>query len=492
MATFHSAPEPLVVEHILVVEDDESIRALCVRILQRSGYQVSAVAHGQAALDFLDHVQVDLVLTDLNMPYIDGMALLQRLRERRSQEDVIMLTAYGSIETTRAALKLGAVDFLTKPIAIDELLLAVRRALEVRRIRVEKQRLSEIITLYEISQALTTIRDTEQAVSEILALLSRYFNPAMIDLSLIHPDESSIEILACHGRTTHAISCPVDLAGGEAAIVAAHTTLVGGCPNHPASHQARLILRSGDRIIGVLQLLRQQIQPPFDFDDHTLLAVCASQIAVALDNSRLYKRLIDQSMETIIALAAAIDARDPYTHGHSEQVAHYAVCLAESIGIEPQRIERLRIGALMHDIGKIGIRDHILLKPGPLTPDERAIMETHASIGAEMLANISSLHDILPIIRSHHERIDGYGYPDHLAGDRIPLEARIVAIADAFDTMTSHRAYRPSLPLDVALAELRRGRGTQWDATLVDHFMALIDTRWETLRFVEVRRPQVA
>jgi putative nucleotidyltransferase with HDIG domain len=250
----------------------------------------------------------------------------------------------------------------------------------------------------------------------------------------------------------------------------------------PSTHAARFVLRSNDRIVGVLDLSRAPDQPGFDQDDRTLLTICASQIAASLDNSRLYRQLKQQNIEMIAALAASIDARDPYTAGHSMQVMRYAVRLGEVIGLDAARIEALRYGGLLHDIGKIGVPDAILLKPASLSPEEMEIMRAHAVIGVEIVRGVKALRPVLPVIRHHHERIDGTGYPDGLSGDRIPLEARIMAIADAYDTMTSERAYRRAMTQDEAIAELRRCRGVQWDADLVDRFVELLKSEAQALR----------
>jgi putative nucleotidyltransferase with HDIG domain len=265
---------------------------------------------------------------------------------------------------------------------------------------------------------------------------------------------------------------------------------VGNEPAYSPQHTATLLLRTNDRAVGVLRLCRGADQPGFDTEDRTLLAICASQIAASLDNSRLYQQLKEQNLQTIAALAAAIDARDPYTRGHSEQVMRYAVRMAEVLGMNQAQVDRLRYAALLHDIGKIGIRDHILLKPGPLSSEEFAAMRAHPAIGADIVRGIKDLRHIIPIIEHHHERIDGRGYPDGLRGAEMSLETRILAIADSYDTMTSDRAYRRGMLPEEAFAELRRGSETQWDAHLVEVFINLIQVEGHVLRLPSSRRAQ--
>ena len=492
-----STPEPTISApaQLLIVEDDTSVRDFCVRLLRMHGYAVAAAENGRVALERLRETQYDLVFTDLQMPEMGGIELLYELRQHYPETDAIVFTAHATVETARQALKLGAFDYLTKPVTVDDLERTVRRAMEWRRVRQEKQRLSEIVALHEMSQTFTSTLDTATAVREIVRLLWRRFAPRALTLSLLHPDDQQLELLAQRGAVIDRApgSC-VPVAGhDERAILGAHLELVGEERGLPGpSHLARLTLRTNDRPVGILQLSRGDDQPGFDGDDRTLLNVCASHIAASIDNGRLYRQLKDQHLETIAALAAAIDARDPYTAGHSEQVRRYAVRLGEVLGLPAQRVEYIHYGALLHDIGKIGIRDYILLKPGPLSDEEYAIMQMHPTIGADILRKIKALRDVIPIIECHHERMDGRGYPRQLVGPHIREEARIVAIADAYDAMTSHRAYRQAMEPEQAYQILMNGRGGHWDGAFVEVFVEMMQREGAALLLPRPRPPQLA
>jgi putative nucleotidyltransferase with HDIG domain len=466
-----------------VVEDDPIVRDFCVRLLRLKGYAVSSAEHGRMALDILEDQSFDLVITDLQMPRMGGIELLQNIRQRAIDLDVIVFTAYATVETAREALKLGAFDYLTKPVSVDDLERTVRRAVEWRRSQREKQRLSEIVALYEISQAFTGTLDTTVAVREIVNLLLRYFMPDHLSLSLFHPEDGQLELLALVvDRVEHEAEARIGLAtrSDEQALLRAHNEL-SSAPSADPEHLVSLILRTNDRPVGVLRLARSAQQAPFEERERTLLTICASQIAASLDNSRLYRQQKEQYLQTIRAFAAIIDARDPYTRGHSEQVTRYAVRLAEALGLDQDQVERIHYGALLHDIGKIGVRDDVLLKPERLTVEEMALMMEHPRIGADILRHVDSLRAVIPMVAHHHERLDGGGYPDHLMGAQISIEARLLAIADSFDAMTSARAYRPAAPVAEALAELKRCRGTQFDPAFVDLFVRLIEEEGETL-----------
>jgi len=190
-----------------------------------------------------------------------------------------------------------------------------------------------------------------------------------------------------------------------------------------------------------------------------------------------YRRLEESSLEAIESLNATVDAKDPYTAGHSARVQRIALAVAEELGIPAQRLDAVRFGGLFHDIGKIGVPDSILTKPGRLDEEEFALIQRHPADGAEIVSHFSRLHQAVPLIRHHHERWDGKGYPDRLAGEQIPLEACVVGLADAWDAMTTDRPYRGALTLEEAAAEVRNCRGTQFAPSVVDAFFTALRRR---------------
>ena len=179
-------------------------------------------------------------------------------------------------------------------------------------------------------------------------------------------------------------------------------------------------------------------------------------------------------MEMVTSLAGAIDAKYPYTKGHSTSVSRYSEALARAINLPEAEVERIKIGAMLHDVGKIGIPESVLKKPGKLDDDEWEIMKQHPTIGAEkVLAPNEALRDLIPIVKYHHERLDGKGYPEGLKGNEIPLAARIVSVADAYHALVSDRPYRKGMPIEKACAILKEGAGVQWDADLVRSFISI-------------------
>ncbi|MDP9223958.1 MAG: diguanylate cyclase [Actinomycetota bacterium] len=208
-----------------------------------------------------------------------------------------------------------------------------------------------------------------------------------------------------------------------------------------------------------------------------LLAGIADQAKLALDNAMSFDNLERTFVSTVEALANALEAKDEYTSAHARSIKDMAVAVGEEMALDAATLKRLELGALFHDIGKIGIRADILLKPGPLTDDERKTMETHPALGEQILAPIERLKDVRPVVRHCHERWDGKGYPDQIKAEAIPLEARIVFVCDAFHAMTTDRVYRKKLPIAEALRRLKEGAGSQFDPEVVARFLHLIETR---------------
>ena len=194
------------------------------------------------------------------------------------------------------------------------------------------------------------------------------------------------------------------------------------------------------------------------------------------------KELLEKSyLESIEVLRRTVEVKDVYTRGHSDRVSEYSLLIGKKLNLPPEQMKTLKIGALFHDIGKIGIPDAILLKTDKLTDDEYSEIKNHPAIGAHILSNASIFADIIPIVKHHHERYDGKGYPARLAGEDIPYLARIVAVADTFDAMTSRRSYRQALDFDYTMNEIERCKGTQFDPAIADVFLEILRTNQDTI-----------
>ncbi|GAM09474.1 putative protein [Geobacter sp. OR-1] len=232
------------------------------------------------------------------------------------------------------------------------------------------------------------------------------------------------------------------------------------------------------RVLGVLEAVNK-ITGPFTQEDLDLFVSLSDLVASAVENANLHEELREAFFGIVLALADALESRDTYTGGHTQRVRHYCQSIGTALQLGKNDMEILLLSAILHDIGKIGVRDAILCKEGPLTREEAALMSEHSKKGAEILSNIKALRNVIPSVMAHHERFDGNGYPDRLSGEDIPMFARIIAVADTFDAMTTDRPYRKALTPAEAFAELLRCSGTQFDPDVVAKFIPAIPEETE-------------
>jgi putative nucleotidyltransferase with HDIG domain len=235
-----------------------------------------------------------------------------------------------------------------------------------------------------------------------------------------------------------------------------------------------VLLRTPRKRLGVLHLDRGPMQKPFTKDDLRLADALAANVSAGIESAQLLQKQRELFLRMVTILGSAVELRDPYTGGHTIRVTQYSQLLAEHLDLVPAKLELIKIGGPLHDIGKIGISDEILNAPRKLTPDEFEIMKSHTTKGAKILEQVPELPpEVIEIVRSHHERWDGRGYPDGLAGTAIPELARLVAVTDAFDAMTSDRPYRAGMLPDAAFAEVEKQKGRQFDPEVATAFLAI-------------------
>jgi putative nucleotidyltransferase with HDIG domain len=342
-------------ERILVVDDEEAIREIVSSMLHNAGYDTRQASSGVQALAAIDSGEsFDLMLSDLMMPEMDGITLLERVKEACPEMPAIMVTAVHDISVALAAIRNGAYDYLLKPFEREQMLAIVRRALEHRKLRLENQ-----------------------------------------------------------------------------------------------AYQANL---------------------------ESLVAARTEQLRQTMND---LERSYDITLE---ALGDALDLKDAETEGHSKRVTAYTIAMARAMGMSAEKIRVIARGAFLHDIGKMAIPDAILRKPGALNDGETMIMREHCFRGYQMLKKIPFLAEAAEIVYAHQEHYDGSGYPRGLKSEEIPLGARLFAVSDTLDAITSDRPYRAAQSIAAAREEIRRHSGTQFDPQVVEIFLKMPDSIWEDLR----------
>lgn len=503
---------------ILVVDDERVIREILTDFLEMEGYVVTCAADGQEALNQLAVDSVDLVITDLKMPNLGGIELIDQLSKMKEPPVILVMTGYGTVETAVGAMKRGAYDYIGKPFKVEDVVHVVRRGLEKKKLEQENIQLKETVSLYKMSEALnqglsldrilevivdTTMREVdcdvvslilkseqhgrfEAVVRQVSFDLARQLDEDLageLDVGGLMTAFSSGRTLLLHGEATREVFSR--LPGG---LVSRNDdgermTRSGLAPDKSVSPSklptafVALPLKVGDRSLGALVAYAFEGGRRFSEGKRKLLSVLADRAATAIENARLYDGIMRVFRETLQSLVLALEAKDRYTAGHTKRVTEYTRMVVESLQLPPAQREAFCQGAMLHDIGKIGIDPQKINKPGRLTEEEMAMFRSHPSIGRRILEPIKFLEDIIPSVYYHHEKYDGSGYPEGLRGKDIPLGARIVAVADTYDAMTSTRAYRKALSHATAAAELKRCAGTQFDADIVEAFLSELDRR---------------
>jgi response regulator RpfG family c-di-GMP phosphodiesterase len=348
---------------VLVVDDEREVRNLLTLKLTLEGFNCQACASGEEALQLFQREIFDVIVSDLRMPGISGLELLEHAHKRYPAAAFVIATADTDIHVAIEAMKRGASDYLIKPFQLGTVVASVARAVEKKRLEMEVETYRQQLE-----------RMVEQRTNQLQAAMKR-------------------------------------------------------------------------------------IELTYD--------------------------------ETLEALGAALDLRDCETQGHSRRVSRYCLAMAKAFGCSSEQLRNIARGSYLHDIGKIGIPDRILLKPGKLTAEETAVMQTHARTGYDLMSRIAFLASAAEMVLTHQERYDGTGYPQGLMGDEIPLGARLFAVADALDAMTSDRPYRRALPFSVAREELTRESGQQFDPEVVRLFLSIPEHIWRNIRR-EIPSPRLA
>lgn len=487
---------------ILVVDDEAVIRELMTDILSDEGFQVESAEDGVAALKRLhDEHDFTLLFTDIMMPEMDGIQLIREARQVSPHLIPIVMTGYATLETARAAVKEGAYDYVLKPFSLSEIKLAVHNALERHRLMSDNARLRDLTELFSISEEIARIHDEQHLLDFVLqAALER-----------VGATRGSIMLTTANGRalrTAASIGLPqnageaIDFGTGIAGWVAQNNLPLCVQDIRKDPDLLRLSRRLDDasfisvplernrlpetstrvldsvfhsQVIAVINVNQKKDGQPFTDGDLKALSIIAKHASVALENVHLLKDLEQAHLDTLQSMALILEAKDPYTHGHSERVRNYAVMAAHKLGMNKKDVDTLRLGAMLHDVGKIGVSDAILNKVDPLSDDEWESIKRHPVIGYDVLAPVGFISpDHLALVRSHHERLDGSGYPDALTANDIDDRVRVLAVADTYDAMSGDRAYRKGLSPEKIIEELKFCSKAKLDPRIAQLFIEMI------------------
>lgn len=473
---------------ILVVDDEIGIIDTLSVVLKRSGYDFTGIIDPLEAIERVQNEHFDLMILDFLMYPIHGDKVVERIREFNNELYILLLTGHKDLAPPLETIKaLEIQGYCEKSDRFDQLLLLVESGIksisQMRTIKKFKDGLNSILQAVPKIYQLQPIGSIlEEILVEIMPLVDSHNAFILVDNTTDIIDDNR-SIFKGIGRYKTAIHDFMEMLSPSLMEHIGYSRL-----------NRQVVKLEEGVILPLLNEFQQSVGVIFvesrNIDDGLkLLEIYSNQAASSINNAFLhslvnikneelnktYDQLKIRYMDTIEALRQAVDAKDIYTRGHSDRVAYYAVRVGNAMGISSQESETLRISGIFHDIGKIGTADDILLKNDKLTERELLEIQKHPLKGARILSAVSMFKDVVPVVKCHHERIDGRGYPERLAGEEIPLLARIVAVADAFDAMMSDRLYRSKLSLHEAREQLIRGAGTQFDAEVVRVFIDLVD-----------------
>lgn len=402
-------------------------------------------------------------------------------------EGKLLMATEGAEQITRYPISaageiIGWVNGAEKVAAIASLLTHVAETEAEKRALVTEtlNKYKEITLLYDIVEKISSCLDTKEVARLVIEEARRLIKLSSISVLLLNKETDVLELIGEFGNerhTTTTVSRGVGIAGtvwasGRAEIVndvQSDSRFVTGAVG--ISSMMCAPLKAKDAVVGVIKL-RSDTSVEYAAEDLKLFTTLASLAAVAIENASLYEQLKEAFYTTVYTLAETIEKRDPYTGNHTKRVMEYSLAIGKTLGLAEQDMTRLQFGAVLHDIGKIGVRDNVLLKESALTDEEFEQIKKHPVYGEEIIRPISQFKSAIPGVKHHHEKFNGRGYPDGLKGEEIDITARIIAVADSFDAMTSNRPYREGLSMDVAFEELRKYSGTQFDPEVVDAFFA--------------------
>jgi response regulator RpfG family c-di-GMP phosphodiesterase len=443
------------VSNILVVDDSRTVRSSLQKQLEHMGAVVTLAVNGQEGFAAAVSNSFDLIISDVEMPVMDGFSLCRMLKGHPATRavPVVILSTLDQEEDIDLGFEAGASAYVVKHRANRELIPRVMEILS--RASLLRDRLLMIVDDSRL------IRST---ISE--SLLQAGFRVITAENG-----SQALELLKTHTPDVilSDINMPV-MSGAEFCEAVRSMERLSHVPFVAMSSESdRRIMREMVQWGASAYLIK-----PFHPEQLIILAekLLSDHVQILLQEKRLLVAERSSLLSSISSLIQALEARDVYTRGHSEAVADIAQGIGRKLGLGPQEIEKLWLAGKLHDIGKIGIRDDILLKPGKLSQDEFETIKTHPRIGAEILSPISSMGELVPSILHHHEKLDGHGYPSGLKGDSIPLFARIIAVGDVFHALTSKRPYRQAITPDEGLAVIAEASGTHLCPVCVRAFMA--------------------
>ncbi len=501
------AVRPIEQIKVMIVDDDDYVREAITEILSRKGWTVNAFGTAEGALAALAAGGHDVVLADINMPGLSGMDFLSKAKEVAPGVPVVMVTGFPSIDLAVEAMKIGAVDFLAKPFKTEELEIVIRKAVgganvsgthaagnvagravgkmpEVARRRIE-DKIKELSILHTISETLDEVHEKQDIFRKTMDMGQIVTDADRAFIMVVENENECVAVRAAMGYDHEVVgrTFPIGMEPFSSVIknrcysylltYGEETATLVSSPGEKIEKRPMLLapMLINKEVVVILGLTFRDNVKEISSDVLSLILNLTAKASLKLENIALSENIFSSIIGALNSLINALDARDTYTKDHSHRVTQYALMIARVLGCAPDVLDSISFAGPLHDIGKIAVRDEILLKREMFTSEEREVMKSHVIRGEEILRPLNLLSSEKAVVLYHHERWDGGGYPNGLSHSQIPVVARIFSVADTFDAMTSTRPYRKALSMEVARDEIIRCRGTQFDPEVVEAFL---------------------
>ena len=496
---------------ILMVDDENVILDVAEEYFQKKGYEVFTAGNGIEALDVLSREKIGCVFTDINMPVMDGLDLAEKIRMKDNTLPIVVMTGYPSLDNTIQTLKNGVIDYLITPVNLEQMELTLKRILRERELFVENlilkeeverqerlkklnnellERVQEVNTLNRVMEDFSTTDSSYGIFNKVVDLGVEELKADKVFFHIYSDQDKSLSLVASshcdiENEVVHSLF-------GKDISKAANKFIIdilkrdhNPCLISEAWKNKNLddVVHSlmvvpvtiRDNVFGIASAFSFTKDKYFNEKDLYYMSFISRKASSAIENIALYENIYDNLFSTLYAFVTALEVRDLYTRKHSTRVAKYAHMIAEEMDCTDEELDIIRFAGSLHDIGKIGIRDDILLKPSRLSPEEYTKIKEHPVIGADIISKMGLWDREMVIIRHHHERFDGKGYPGGLKGDEIPKLSRILCVADSFDAIDSDRAYRKKMGKNEVFDIIKENSGTQFDPEVVKAFLKLAD-----------------
>lgn len=479
---------------VLLVDDNAEIVDILTDFLTLNGCKIFKASTGKEALDVLTRNDPEIVILDVKLPDVNGISLIDTIKIKNPTIGVIMITGYHDPNLIVEAMKKGASDFLIKPFEFDKLILVMMRVVRERGLLIEKQKyldtledkkkiellnrelqkkIHELTTMYHISNKFNSLNILDDVYERMIGIINEVMDGRSCGYYIVDSENRELILYKELTNGNNGLR-PRRMAMSDELVRESQSSK----RYHIRDDNVFLPLIIKGECIGfvVVNSKGKTARQKNHFSDSDLffLKLIAEKASTQIENRMLYESLFEGVLHTLTSLITAINKRDLYTEDHCKRVTQTSLALGELLQVDAYEKDVLRVVGPVHDVGKVGIPDAILLKPGKLSDEEYAIIQAHSVYGEEIMNRFEILSHEARIIRHHHERFDGKGYPDRISGSEIPRGARIIAVCDTYDAMVTNRPYRRALSTEEALKEIIRCKGGQFDPDIADLFVDMV------------------